>query len=45
MSGVAFTVTFETAKPEEIQPAELVPLTEYDVVTVGLTIGPPPIKV
>ena len=39
--GSAITVTFETATVGDMQPNELVPVTEYDVVIVGDTIFVP----
>lgn len=44
MLGVAFTVIFATAD-EEVQPAVLVPVTEYEVEVVGLTTMVEPIYV
>ena len=42
MVGVVFTFTVLTTVLELGQPNALVPVTEYEVVTVGLTIAEPP---
>ena len=41
ITGRATTVTLLTAGALLIHPAELVPVTEYEVVVVGLTIAAP----
>jgi hypothetical protein len=43
--GFGLTVTLLTADDVLTQPSELVPITEYEVVTVGLTTADPPEKV
>ena len=43
--GVVFTDTVDTAVLAEIQPAVLVPVTEYDVVVEGDTVNVPPVIV
>jgi hypothetical protein len=41
MVGIGFTLTCTVPGVELMQPNELVPLTEYVVVIVGQTAGPP----
>jgi hypothetical protein len=41
ITGIALTVTVTTVGPVLTQPAELVPVTEYEVVEAGVTTGVP----
>jgi hypothetical protein len=43
-NGIGFTTTLEIATFDEIQPSELVPVTEYEVFVAGLTVAEPLLK-